>query len=186
MSNPATAANAEEGEEEEEGEGEDIHPPSYQEANSEPRAIPLIIQLHQHSPGQLLDKNLMYAGKLVTSQGDAILLPTTITYEQALKFLRERVLARAGLMMTTGKSKKDYRFFCRLVMVVDGQQKILLEEGSWIAARHFLRYRDGAELEVLFCVVDAKKYCGGGLLETLRRKVEGVEVGRGCLVEVGF
>ncbi|KAF2213212.1 hypothetical protein CERZMDRAFT_96877 [Cercospora zeae-maydis SCOH1-5] len=172
MSDPTAAAAAEEEEE--------MPPPSYREVNSEPRAIPLIIQLHQYSPGQLLNNNLMSAGKFLDEQGDAILLPTTIAYEEALKLLKGRVKARAAL---TGQSK-GYKFFCRLAMMIDGQ-RILLEEGNWVAARHFLRYYENAELVYVFSIACAK-YCGGGLLETLRRKVEGVENDKICLIELDF
>ncbi|GIZ37237.1 hypothetical protein CKM354_000069100 [Cercospora kikuchii] len=158
----------------------EVEPPSYHEANSEPRAIPLIIQLHQHSPGQLLDEHLMTAGKLLSEQGDAILLPTTTTYQEALTLLKGRVLARAALMA----SSKQYRFFCRLTAIIDGQQ-ILLEEGSWLAARHFLRYHDDAELHFLFSIVPTT-YSGGGLLDTLRRKVGAAEMDKICLIELGL
>lgn len=122
----------------------------------------------------------MTAGKFLSEQGDAILLPTTTTYQEALTLLRGRVLVRAALMA----SSKQYRFFCRLTAIINGQQ-ILLEEGSWLAARHFLRYHDDAELHFLFSIVPTT-YSAGGLLDTLRRKVERAEMQKICLIELGL
>lgn len=103
---------------------------------------------------------------------------------------------------------KDLRFYCRLALLVDvdvdvdnhqQQQQILIDQGNWIAARTFLRFRENVELVFHFCFV-SRTYSGGGgggqgwLMQYIRRRRRrrwwrrwGVGMaGRICLVEPSF
>ena len=136
--------------------------------------------MHHYEPDLILEDHLMSTARLLAVQGDAILLPTTITYEEALALLHERVMARAALPAPS----KLYRFFCRLAIVVD-DQRILLEQGSWEAARAFLRYQDDIELVFMFSIVP-RGHTGQGLLRGLRRRLGGHSSEKVCLVEPSF
>lgn len=98
---------------------------------------------------------------------------------------------------------KDLRFFCRLALLVDivddshqQQQQILIDQGNWIAARTFLRFRENVELVFHFCFVPSTFHGGGGggqgwLMQYIRRRRRrrrwGVGMaGRICLVEPSF
>lgn len=94
--------------------------------------------------------------------------------------------------------------FCRLALLVDvvdnvdshQQQQILIDQGNWIAARTFLRFRENVELVVHFCFVPRTFHGGGGgqgwLMQYIRRRRRrrrrwGVGMaGRICLVEPSF
>lgn len=108
---------------------------------------------------------------------------------------------------------KDLIIFCRLALLVDNvdnvdvdnqqqqQQQILIDQGNWIAARTFLRFRENVELVFHFCFVP-RTYNGGGsgggqgwLMQYIRRgrrrrrwrRRWGVGMaGRICLVEPNF
>lgn len=96
---------------------------------------------------------------------------------------------------------KDLRFFSRLALLVDivdnhQQQQILIDQGNWIAARTFLRFRENVELVFHFCFVPSTFHGGGGgggqgwLMQYIRRRRRrrwGVGMaGRICLVEPRF
>lgn len=102
---------------------------------------------------------------------------------------------------------KDLRFYCRLALLVDvdvdnnvdnqQQQQILIDQGNWIAARTFLRFRENVELVFHFCFVPSTFHGGGGgqgwLMQYIRRRRRrwrrrwGVGMaGRICLVEPSF
>lgn len=102
---------------------------------------------------------------------------------------------------------KDLRFYCRLALLVDNvnvddnqqQQQILIDQGNWIAARTFLRFRENVELVFHFCFVPSTFHGGGGggqgwLMQYIRRRWRrrrcrrwGVGIaGRICLVEPSF
>lgn len=98
--------------------------------------------------------------------------------------------------------------FCRLALLVDvdnvdnvdnqQQQQILIDQGNWIAARTFLRFRENVELVFHFCFVPCTYDGGGGggqgwLMQYIRRRRRrrwrrwGVGMaGRICLVEPSF
>lgn len=103
---------------------------------------------------------------------------------------------------------KDLIIFCRLALLVDivdvdnqqqqqqQQQQILIDQGNWIAARTFLRFRENVELVFHFCFV-SRTFHGGGsgggqgwLMQYIRRRRRrrwGVGMaGRICLVEPSF
>lgn len=104
----------------------------------------------------------------------------------------------------------DLSFFCRLALLVDivdidvdvdnnqQQQQILIDQGNWIAARTFLRFRENVELVFHFCFVPSTFHGGGGggqgwLMQYIRRRWRrrwrrwGVGMaGRICLVEPSF
>lgn len=99
----------------------------------------------------------------------------------------------------------DGMVFCRLALLVDvdshqQQQKILIDQGNWIAARTFLRFRENVELVFHFCFVPSTFHGGGSgggqgwLMQYIwrrwrrrRRRRWGVGMaGRICLVEPSF
>lgn len=95
----------------------------------------------------------------------------------------------------------DGMVFCRLALLVDvdnvdnhQQQQILIDQGNWIAARTFLRFRENVELVFHFCFVPSTFHGGGGqgwLMQYIRRRRRrrrwGVGMaGRICLVEPSF
>lgn len=105
----------------------------------------------------------------------------------------------------------DGMVFCRLALLVDvdvdtvnvdshqqqQQQQILIDQGNWIAARTFLRFRENVELVFHFCFVPSTFRGGGGggqgwLMQYIRRRRRrrrrwGVGMaGRICLVEPSF
>lgn len=99
----------------------------------------------------------------------------------------------------------DGMVFCRLALLVDvdvdnnhQQQQILIDQGNWIAARTFLRFRENVELVFHFCFVPSTFHGGGGggqgwLMQYIRRRWRrrwrrwGVGMaGRICLVEPSF
>lgn len=101
----------------------------------------------------------------------------------------------------------DGMVFCRLALLVDvvdtvdvdnqQQQQILIDQGNWIAARTFLRFRENVELVFHFCFVPSTFHGGGGggqgwLMQYIwrrwrRRRRWGVGMaGRICLVEPSF
>lgn len=184
------------------------------------------MQIHQHSPDNIIFEDHQHHHhhhQLIINtpppsnrplpnllHKDAILLPTTSTYEEVFNLLYQRVLARsAGSFPTAaaGAPLKDSRFFCRLALLVDTvdnnqqqQQQILIDQGNWIAARTFLRFRENVELVFHFCFVP-RTYNGGGggggqgwLMQYIRRRRRrrrwrrwGVGMaGRICLVEPRF
>lgn len=98
---------------------------------------------------------------------------------------------------------KDSRLFCRLALLVDvvdvdtnqQQQQILIDQGNWIAARTFLRFRENVELVFHFCFVPSTFHGGGSgggqgwLMQYIRRRRRRWRVGmagRICLVEPSF
>ncbi|EMF15745.1 uncharacterized protein SEPMUDRAFT_105959 [Sphaerulina musiva SO2202] len=154
-----------------------IEPPSYEDINNEAyRAIPLIVQIHQHSPTNIIFEENPHHHQLIIStpppsnrplptllHKDAILLPTTSTYEEVFNLLYQRVLARSAGSFppaVAGAAFKEGTLFCRLALLVDvdivdnqQQQQILIDQGNWIAARTFLRFRENVELVFHFCFV---------------------------------
>lgn len=136
--------------------------------------------MRHHEPGLVLEDHLMSTARLLAVEGDAILLPTTITSEEALALLHKRAMARAAHPAPS----KLFRFFCRLAMVIDGQQ-ILLDTGSWSAARAFLRYQEDVEPRFMFSIVP-RAHTGQGLLQGLRRRLGGDNSETICLVEPSF
>ncbi|SMR47602.1 unnamed protein product [Zymoseptoria tritici ST99CH_3D1] len=150
-------------------------PPSYQLVSS--RTIPIIIHMYQVLPDKPLGPNLLLAGPLLKHQPDLLSLPLSATYGELILLLHQRVLARSGVRVPS-KSKK---FYCRAVLVADGQE-ILLEVGSWEAAKEVLEKWKHAELSFLFAIVD-RGYKGVGMWERLRRMFWGLGGGSVCLVE---
>lgn len=177
------------------------------------------MQIHQHSPDNIIFEehphhhhqliiNTPPPSKRPLLHKDAILLPTTSTYEEVFNFLYQRVLARSAgsFPPAAGVPLKDFRYFCRLALLVDivdnqQQQQILIDQGNWIAARTFLRFRENVELVFHFCFVPRTFHGGGGgggqgwLMQYIRRRWRrrwrrwrwGVGMaGRICLVEPSF
>lgn len=185
------------------------------------------MQIHQYSPSNIIfeEHHPHHHHQLIIStpppskrplpnllHKDAILLPTTSTYEEVFNLLHQRVLARsAGRIFppaaAAGAALKDLRFYCRLALLVDvvnvdnhqqQQQQILIDQGNWIAARTFLRFRENVELVFHFCFVPSTFHGGGGgggqgwLMQYIRRRRRrrwrwGVGMaGRICLVEPSF
>lgn len=183
------------------------------------------MQIHQHSPNNIIFEDHHHHHhhqQLIINtpppskrplpnllHKDAILLPTTSTYEEVFNLLYQRVLARsAGSFPTAaGVPLNDGMVFCRLALLVDNvdvvdnqqqQQQILIDQGNWIAARTFLRFREHVELVFHFCFVPCTFHGGGGggqgwLMQYIRRRRRrrrwrwGVGMaGRICLVEPSF
>lgn len=181
------------------------------------------MQIHQHSPNNIISEehhhhhhHLLIISTPPPSKRplpnllhkDAILLPTTSTYEEILNQLYQRVLARSAGSFppaaATGAALNDGMVFCRLALLVDNvdnnqqQQQILIDQGNWIAARTFLRFRENVELVFHFCFVPSTFHGGGGgggqgwLMQYIRRRRRrrrrwGVGMaGRICLVEPSF
>lgn len=193
-------------------------------SNIHTQAIPLIVQIHQHSPDNIIfeDHHHHHHHQLIIStpppsnrplsnllHKDAILLPTTSTYEEVFNQLYQRVLARSAggipTAVAAGAALNERRLFCRLALLVDTvdvdnqqQQQILIDQGNWIAARTFLRFREHVELVFHFCFVPSTFHGGGGgggqgwLMQYIRRRWRrrwrwGLGMaGRICLVEPSF
>lgn len=141
--------------------------------------MPLIIQMAHHSPGKVLDSNLMRAGTLLKQQGDIITLDnSSISYTGIIKLLHKRVQARSGI---DAPCKRD-RFLCRLVLVRNNQL-ILLEKGSWKAARAMLKSDSKTTLLFMFAIVP-RTYSGPTTFQRLKRAWLGDGVDHQiCLVE---
>ncbi|KXT01571.1 hypothetical protein AC578_6329 [Pseudocercospora eumusae] len=152
-------------------------PPSYEEASQGRRSIPIIVQLQQYQPGRLIEDHLMSSGKLATVKADAILLPHSITHSEIIRFLHRRVVDRSGMRAPS----KDLRFFCRLGLDVDDEQ-VLLDHGSWKAAKDLLGKREDVKLKFMFSIVSVK-YTGMEFGERMVRRLRGLEYGQICLVE---
>lgn len=64
---------------------------------------------------------------------------------------------------------------------MDGEQ-VLLDKGSWKAARDLLRQREDVKLKFMFSIVSVK-YTGMEFGERIVRRLRGWEYGQICLVE---
>lgn len=126
----------------------------------------------------------MHAGRLLLTKSDAILLPTTATYSDAMKILHERVLARAAIRAPS----KSTRFFCRIAIEVQGTD-VLMDEQSWRAARTLLKNRDGVQLLFSFAFAPRKDktLAGGGIcMRFIRWLHDESDRNSPCLLETSF
>lgn len=133
--------------------------------------------MQHHNPGKLLDLDLMRAGSLIKEQADVITFDRSTSYTGILGLLHQRIQARSGIRAPS----KVERFLCRLILIKD-RQLILLEQGSWSAAREMLRTCEDSRLLFMFAIVP-RSYRGLTVFERMKRAlIDGVDH-KICLVE---